>query len=137
MKIGFGRKLFPIHRIENWIWKIFCPGKEDCEKLNNLHPKNYPPLCMRFFAHRSAARTTPPRLCNLHKRLDPLLLVNVQFAQTCEKRKKPLAIPIVVCYHLTVDRENRTGQRAARVHAWEVSRAGKSQGSLCAVYLDK
>ena len=85
--------LLPIGQIENWIWKIFCPGKEDCEKLNNLHPKNYPPLCMRFFVHRSAARTTPPRLCNLHKRLDPLLLVNVQFAQTCKKRKKPLAIP--------------------------------------------
>ena len=90
---------------------------------------------MRFFAHRSAARTAPPRLCNLHKRLDPLLLVNVQFTQTCEKRKKPLAIPFVVCYHVTVDRENRTGQRAARVHAWEVSRAGKSQGSLRAVHL--
>nr|DAO44994.1 MAG TPA: hypothetical protein [Caudoviricetes sp.] len=27
-----------------------------------------------------------------------------------------------------MDRENRTGQRAARVHAWEVSRAGKSKG---------
>ena len=26
---------------------------------------------------------TAPRLCNLHKGLDPLLLVNVQFAQTC------------------------------------------------------
>ena len=83
---------------------------------------------MRFFAHRSAARTTPPRLCNLHKGLDSLLLVNVQFAQTYENRKKPLAIPIVVCYHLTVDRENRTGQRAARVHAWEVSHVGKSRG---------
>ena len=91
---------------------------------------------MRFFAHRSAARTTPPRLCNLHKRLDPLLLVNVQFAQTYENRKKPLAIPIVVCYHLTVDRENRTGQRAARVHAGQ-SPAGKSKGSFRAVYLDK
>ena len=82
--------LLPIWQIENWIWKIFCPGKEDCEKLNNLHPKNYPPLCMRFFVHRSAARTTPPHLCNLHKRLDPLLLVNVQIAQTCEKCKKSL-----------------------------------------------
>ena len=90
---------------------------------------------MRFFAHRSAAWTTPPCLCNLHKRLDPLLLVNVQFAQTCEKRKIPLAILFPVCYHLTVDRENRTGQRAARVHAWEVSRAGKSKGSFRAVYL--
>ena len=92
---------------------------------------------MRFFAHRSAARTTPPCLYNLHKRLDPLLQVNVQFAQTCEKRKKTLAIPFAVCYHLTVDRENRTGQRAARVHAWEVSRAGKSEGSFRAVYLNK
>ena len=91
---------------------------------------------MRFFAHHSAARTAPPRLCNLHKGLDPLLLVNVQFAQTCEKCKKPLAIPIVVCYHLTVDRENRTGQRAARVHAGQ-SPAGKSKGSFRAVYLDK
>ena len=27
--------LLPIWQIENWIWKIFCPGKEDCEKLNN------------------------------------------------------------------------------------------------------
>ena len=90
---------------------------------------------MRFFVHRSAARTTPPRLCNLHKRLDPLLLVNVQFAQTCEKHKKPLAISVSGWYYVTVDRENRTGQRAARVHAWEVSRAGKSQGSLRAVYL--
>ena len=90
---------------------------------------------MRFFAHRSAERTTPPRLCNLHKGLDPLLLVNVQFAQTFEKCKKPLAIPIVVCYHLTVDRENRTGQRAALAHAWEISRAGKSKGSFRAVYL--
>ena len=51
--------------------------------------------------------------------------------------KKPLAIPLAVCYHLTVDRENQTGQRAALVHAWEDSRAGKSQGSLRAVYLDK
>ena len=127
--------LLPIWQIENWIWKIFCPGKEDCEKLNNLHPKNYPPLCMRFFAHHLAARTAPPRLCNLHKRLDPLLLVNVQFAQTCEKRKKSLAILFPVCYHLTVDRENRPGQRAARVHAWEVSRVGKSKGSFRAVYL--
>ena len=92
---------------------------------------------MRFFAHRSAAWTAPPRLCDLHKRFNPLLLVNVQFAQTCEKRKKPLAIPLAVCYHLTVDRENRIGQRAARVHAWEVSRAGKSKGSFRAVYLDK
>ena len=92
---------------------------------------------MRFFAHRSTARTTPPRLCNLHKRLDPLLLVNVQIAQTCEKRKKPLAIPFPLWYYVTVDRENRTGQRAARVHAWEVSRAGKSKGSFRAVYLDK
>ena len=83
---------------------------------------------MRFFAHRLAAQTTPPHLCNLHKRLDPLLSVNVQFAQTCEKCKKSLAIPFAVCYHLTVDRENRTGQRAARVHAWEDSRAGKSNG---------
>ena len=49
--------------------------------------------------------------------------------------KKPLAIPFSVCYHLIVDRENRTGQRAARVHAWEVSRAGKSKGSFRAVYL--
>ena len=90
---------------------------------------------MRFFAHRSAAQTTPPRLYNLHKGLDPLLLVNVQFTQTCEKRKKPLAIPIVVCYYVTVDRENRPGQRAARVHAWEVSRVGKSKGSFRSVYL--
>ena len=90
---------------------------------------------MRFFAHRLAAQTTPPHLYTLHKRLDPLLLVNVQFAQTCEKCKKSLAIPFPVCYHLTVDRENRTGQRAARVHAWEVSRAGKSKGSFRAVYL--
>ena len=90
---------------------------------------------MRFFAHRSAAQTTPPHLCNLHKRLDPLLLVNVQFAQTCEKCKKSLAIPLAVCYHLIVDRENRTGQRAARVHAGEISRAGKSKGSFRAVYL--
>ena len=92
---------------------------------------------MRFFAHRSAARTAPPCLCNLHKRLDSLLLVNVQFAQTCENAKKPLAISVSVCYHLTVDRENRPGQRAARVHAWEVSRVGKSKGSFRAVYLDK
>ena len=90
---------------------------------------------MRFFAHRLAAQTTPPHLCNLHKRLDPLLLVNVQFAQTCEKCKKTLAIPFAVCYHLIVDRENRSGQRAARVHAWEASRAGKSKGSFRAVYL--
>ena len=83
---------------------------------------------MRFFAHRLAAQTTPSYLCNLHKRLDPLLQVNVQFAQTCEKRKKTLAIPFAVCYHLIVDRENRTGQRAALVHAWEDSRAGKSNG---------
>ena len=82
---------------------------------------------MRFFAHRSAARTTPPRLCNLHKRLDPLLLVNVQFAQTCEKCKKSLAIPFSLCYHLIVDRENRTGQRAALVHAGQ-SPVGKSNG---------
>ena len=92
---------------------------------------------MRFFAHRSAAQTTPPYLCNLHKRLDPLLLVNVQFTQTCEKRKISLAIPFAVCYHLIVDRENRTGQRAACVYAWELSRAGKSEGSFRAVYLDK
>ena len=90
---------------------------------------------MRFFVHRSAARTTPPRLYTLHKRLDPLLLVNVQIAQTCEKRKIPLAIPVAVCYYVTVDRENRPGQRAARVHAWEVSRVGKSKGSFRAVYL--
>ena len=89
---------------------------------------------MRFFVHRLAARTTPPCLCNLHRGLDPLLLVNVQFAQTCKKRKKPLAIAVVVCYHLTVDRENRTGQRAARVHAGQ-SPAGKSKGSFRAVYL--
>ena len=82
---------------------------------------------MRFFAHRLAAQTTPPRLCNLHKRLDPLLQVNVQFAQTCEKCKKPLAIPLAVCYHLTVDRENRTGQRAALVHVGQ-SPTGKSRG---------
>ena len=45
---------------------------------------------------RSPLRRTDStaRLCNLHKRLDPLLLVNVQFAQTCEKRKKPLAISV-------------------------------------------
>ena len=92
---------------------------------------------MRFFVHRSAARTTPPCLCNLHKRLDPLLQVNVQFAQTCEKCKKSLAIPFSVCYHLTVDRENRTGQRAALAHAWEISRADKSEGSFRAVYLNK
>ena len=92
---------------------------------------------MRFFAHRLAARTTPPYLCNLHKRLDPLLQVNVQIAQTCEKCKKTLAIPFAVCYHLIVDRENRTGQRAALVYAWEISRAGKSKGSFRAVYLDK
>ena len=90
---------------------------------------------MRFFAHRLAAQTTPPHLYTLHKRLDPLLQVNVQFAQTCEKCKKSLAISVSLCYHLTVDRENRTGQRAARVHAWEVSRAGKSKGSFRAVYL--
>ena len=90
---------------------------------------------MRFFAHYLAAQTTPPYLCNLHKRLDPLLLVNVQFVQTYKKQKKPLAIPFPVCYHLTVDRENRTGQRAACVHVWEVSRAGKSKGSFRAVYL--
>ena len=82
---------------------------------------------MRFFAHRLAAQTTPPHLCNLHKRLDPLLQVNVQFAQTCEKRKKTLAISVSVCYHLTMDRENRTGQRAALVHAGQ-SPAGKSDG---------
>ena len=51
--------------------------------------------------------------------------------------KKPLAIPFPLCYHLTVDRENRTGQRAALAHAWEVSRAGKSEGSFRAVYLEK
>ena len=90
---------------------------------------------MRFFAHRLAAWTTPPHLYTLHKRLDPLLLVNVQFAQTCEKCKKSLAIPFAVCYHLIVDRENRIGQRAARVHAGEDSRAGKSKGSFRAVYL--
>ena len=90
---------------------------------------------MRFFVHRSAARTTPPCLYTLHKRLDPLLQINVQFAQTCEKRKKSLAIPFAVCYHLIVDRENRIGQRAALAHAWEVSRAGKSKGSFRAVYL--
>jgi len=56
------------------------------------------------------------------------LSVNVQFAQTCSKRKISLAILVPVCYYVTVDRENRTGQRAARVHAWEVSRAGKSRG---------
>ena len=82
---------------------------------------------MRFFAHRLAAQTTPPHLYTLHKRLDPLLQVNVQFAQTCEKCKKSLAIPFAVCYHLTVDRENRTGQRAAHVHAGQ-SPAGKSNG---------
>ena len=60
---------------------------------------------------------------------------SVHFAQTCEKCKKPLAIPFAVCYHLIVDRENRIGQRAARVHAWEDSRAGKSKGSFRAVYL--
>ena len=49
--------------------------------------------------------------------------------------KKPLAILFPVCYHLTVDRENRPGQRAARVHAWEAPRAGKSKGSFRAVYL--
>ena len=89
---------------------------------------------MRFFVHRSAVRTAPPRLCNLHKGLDPLLPVNVQFTQTCEKRKKPLAIPFSVWYYVTVDRENRTGQRAARVHAGQ-SPAGKSKGSFRAVYL--
>jgi hypothetical protein len=83
---------------------------------------------MRFFAHHSAARTAPPHLCNLHKELNPLLSVNVQIAQTCEKCKISLAILFPVCYHVTVDRENRTGQCAARVHAWEVSRAGKSKG---------
>ena len=92
---------------------------------------------MRFFAHRLAAQTTPPHLCNLHKRLVPLLQVNVQFAQTCEKCKKTLAISVSVCYHLTVDRENRTGQRAALAHAWEISRADKSKGSFRSVYLDK
>nr|DAO44995.1 MAG TPA: hypothetical protein [Caudoviricetes sp.] len=51
---------------------------------------------MRFFAHWSAARTAPPRLYTLHKRLDPLLSVNVQFAQTYEKCKISLAIPVVV-----------------------------------------
>ena len=90
---------------------------------------------MRFFAHRLAARTTPPCLYTLHKRLDPLLQVNVQFAQTCEKRKKSLAISVSLCYHLIVDRENRTGQRAALAHAWEVSRADKSKGSFRSVYL--
>ena len=49
--------------------------------------------------------------------------------------KKPLAIPFPVCYHLIVDRENRTGQRAALAHAWEVSRADKSKGSFRSVYL--
>ena len=82
---------------------------------------------MRFFAHRLAAQTAPPHLCNLHKTLDPLLLVNVQFAQTCEKCKKSLAILFPLCYHLIVDRENRTGQRAAHVHAGQ-SPAGKSNG---------
>ena len=91
---------------------------------------------MRFFAHRLAAQTTPPHLYNLHKRLDPLLQVNVQFAQTCEKCKKSLAIPFSVWYYVTVDRENRTGQRAALVHAGQ-SPAGKSKGSFRAVYLDK
>ena len=88
---------------------------------------------------RSPPRRTDStaRLCNLYKRLDPLLLVNVPFAQTCKKRKKPLAISVSVCYHLTVDRENRIGQRAARVHAWELSRADKSEGSFRAVYLEK
>ena len=90
---------------------------------------------MRFFVHHLAAQTTPPHLYTLHKRLDPLLQVNVQFAQTCEKYKKLLAIPFAVCYHLTVDRENRTGQRAALAHAWEISRADKSKGSFRAVYL--
>ena len=82
---------------------------------------------MRFFAHRLAAQTTPPHLYTLHKRLDPLLLVNVQFAQTCEKCKKSLAISVSLCYHLTVDRENRTGQRPALVHVGQ-SPTGKSRG---------
>lgn len=49
--------LLPIWQIENWIWKIFCPGKEDCEKLNNLHPKNYPPPMYAVFR-------SPPRRTN-------------------------------------------------------------------------
>ena len=119
--------------LKNGFRKSFVQAKATHPAQLRRIPQCTPPMhtCFSVVDTTTHARGV---LCNLYNQIFNRLTVNVQFAQTCEKYEKKLAIRVPVWYSMSVKRNETKNQLLILPLVCGNSHAGKSRGQfLCRV----